>query len=183
MIGCAAPSRQGVGGVLAVRPPGPGARTPMPSTLQGWKASLLGLVKKHGDAAKFVAATVLAAVPGGSVISEVVGKAIDAAKDTAQDHWEQDLQRAVNASEAELERMGQVLDILQGDLGSLMTQLAALEGTPEVAARILRVTLATDERARAVQVRLEGIAAEFAAELARTRQAAEAAEREARAGR
>ncbi len=159
---CRPPRLVGGSGVFAVRLPGPEARTPMSASPQGWKATVLGLVKKYGGVARFAATTVLnAALPGAPVVVELVGKAIDAAQSAAQDNWEQTLERALAANAAELERVGEVFGVLAGDLDSLMRHVAALDGMPEAADRILRVALASDERVRVALVRLEGLASRF----------------------
>jgi cyclophilin family peptidyl-prolyl cis-trans isomerase len=129
---------------------------------KGWKSGLLGLVKKYGSAARFAATTVLnALLPGAPAVVALVEKAFDAAGDAAQDQWERQLERSARANAAELGRLNELLGLLAGGLEPLMTQVAALEGMPEAAERIIRTTLATDAGVRAALARLEDVAGRF----------------------
>ena len=65
------------------------------------------------------------------------------------------------ATAADLQRLEDVLDVLGGDLAALTEQMAALEGLPEQATRILDVALATDDRCRAALRKLDGLAQGF----------------------
>ena len=124
-----------------------------------WTDRALSICRKLGPAAKFAAKTVLAAaVPGSPAVVELVCDALDLVADTARDR---DIDRALDASPADLERLEQVLAILDDDLHTAMAQVADLQDVPDKAERILNLTLALDERSTAALGRLDGLARRF----------------------
>src|SRR5262245_39698396 len=100
-------------------------------------------------------------MPGAPAVVALLEKAFDTAQDTAQDQWEQRLEQVARTNAAELERLGEMLGLLAGELDSLVMQVAELDELPEAANRILRLALATDEKMRSALGRLEGIAGRF----------------------
>ncbi|HYT93052.1 MAG TPA: right-handed parallel beta-helix repeat-containing protein [Gemmataceae bacterium] len=127
-----------------------------------WQSKILALCKKYGSGAKFAASTILGAVlPGGSSVVGLVDKAFTSAEKKAQDQWEIDLAKQVEASAAELERLGEVLDLLSGDLSFVTAQVARLERLPDVAAQLVETALATDQRCQEAARRLEALARRF----------------------
>jgi len=127
-----------------------------------WQAALFGLVKKYGSAAKFAASTVLGAVlPGSPAVIDLIGDAIETARDNAQNEWEDKLMVSAKVSAEELERLGSVVEVLTGELGTLVAQVAELDGMPEAAERILRVSLSTDTGLQKALSRLADLAGCF----------------------
>lgn len=107
-----------------------------------WKEQCLTFVKKYGKAAKVVATGVLNVVaPGSGTLVSWVEMACDKACGVAQDHWEQSLLEATQANAAELQRLGQVFELLSGDLASLCDKAAAfadqLDDLPDILARAI----------------------------------------------
>ena len=102
-----------------------------------------------------------AVVPGGSAVVELVGAALDCVHETVRDQIELDEAKMSAATAADLQRLEGVLDILNGDLGALTAQMAALESLPDVAKQQLDVALATDDRCRAALGKLDGLAKGF----------------------
>src|SRR5262245_18550095 len=134
-------------------------RSPLPMS---WKSHLLGLCKKYGSGARFAAGTVLGALlPGSAAVVELVGKAIECGEKKGQDEWEDILVHDVKASAAELERLGEVLGVLQNELGPLTAQVARLGHLPDVAAQLVETALATDARCQEAARQLEGLARRF----------------------
>jgi hypothetical protein len=126
-------------------------------TSMSWKDSAILLHKRFGAPAKFAAKMILGAIlPGGSAVVELVGEALDCAHETAKDNL-----AVEKASAADLQRVGQVLDVLCRDLATLMTQLTQLEQLPDIARQMLDTALATDERCRQAAHRLEDLARRF----------------------
>jgi parallel beta-helix repeat protein len=127
-----------------------------------WKSKILALCKKYGAGAKFAAQTVLGAIlPGGSGVVALVDKAFDSAEKKAQDDWEINLSKGVEASAEELERLSEVLDVLGGDLNLVTAQVARMERLPDVAIQLVETALATDARCQEAARRLEGLAQRF----------------------
>src|SRR5262245_24900603 len=85
-----------------------------------WKDSCWSFVKKYGKAAKTVAGGVLNVVaPGSGALVGLVEQAYDKAHDAAQDHWEQSLLQATQTNTAEMQRLGELFDMLNGGLATL----------------------------------------------------------------
>ena len=103
-----------------------------------WQDRCLAFVKKYGKAAKAVAGGVLSVVaPGsGSLL-----KLVDLACDTAQDHWEAALLEATQNNTAELQRLGQLFELLSGELAGLCDKAAVfadqVEDLPDILARAI----------------------------------------------
>jgi uncharacterized protein YjbI with pentapeptide repeats len=122
------------------------------------KRKLLGLCKKYGSAAKFVATTILGLVPGGPALTPLVEKVFDTAQQAAQDEWEQNLAKLTAENVA---RLDGILDILSGDFQHVMEQLARLQEVPEQAVRQLKILRENDERCRAGFGKLDTIMERF----------------------
>ena len=86
---------------------------------------------------------------------------LDCVHETAKDNLEIDEDQLPAATAADLERVAEMLDVLGGDLAGLTEQVAALEGLPEAATKILDVALKTDERCRAALHKLDALAQGF----------------------
>src|SRR5262249_26437704 len=97
-----------------------------------WKDQCLSFIKKYGKAAKVVAGGVLNVVApvSGSLVS-LVELACDKAVETAQDHWEASLLEATQNNTAELQRLGQLFEMLSGDLASLCDKAAVFADQPD----------------------------------------------------
>jgi TPR repeat protein len=124
-----------------------------------WTDRAISICRKLGPAAKFAAKTVLGAViPGSPAVVELVCDALEVVSDTARDC---DMARALGASPADLERLEQVLTILDTDLHTAMAQVADLQDVPDKAERILNLTLTLDERSAAAMRQLDAVARRF----------------------
>lgn len=124
-----------------------------------WTDRALSICRKLGPAAKFAAKTVLSAViPGSPAVVELVCDALEVVADTARDR---DIDRALGASPEDLQRLEQVLTILDTDLHTAMAQVGDLADVPDKAARILNLTLALDERSQAAMRQLDAVARRF----------------------
>jgi TPR repeat protein len=124
-----------------------------------WNDRALAICRTLGPAAKFAAKTVLSAViPGSPAVIELVAAAFECVADTAR---AADLDRAIAASPADLQRLEQVLTILDTDLHTAMAQVADLADVPDKAERILNLTLALDERSQAAVRKLDDVVRRF----------------------
>ena len=127
-----------------------------------WKEKVVGLYRRFGAPVKFAAKLVVGAiVPGGSAVVELVGQALDCVHETARDNLEIDEERLPAATAADLKRIEEMLDMLGGDLAALTEQIAALEGLPDAAMKILDIALKTDDRCRAALHKLDALAQGF----------------------
>jgi TPR repeat protein len=125
-----------------------------------WHHRAVSICGKLGPAAKFAAKTVLsAAIPGSPAVIELVCDAFDCVADTARNAA--DIDRAVGASAEDLQRLEQVLAILDDDLRMTMAQVAGFADVPHQAQRILNLTLSIDERSQAALRKLDDVARRF----------------------
>jgi formylglycine-generating enzyme required for sulfatase activity len=125
-----------------------------------WKAKVAGFVKQIGPGCKFAAKLALGTmIPvGGPAVIELIERALDCASDTADKVWEVEKDRA---AAADLERVGTLLEAMQSQMGAGLKQLAALQGEPEKARRILDTALANQAKLREVGKQLATIVAGF----------------------
>ena len=127
-----------------------------------WQDKALGLCKRFGAPAKFAAKLTLGALlPGSPAVVELVCGVLDCVHETTKDHLEFDAAKMRSASAADLQRVEQVLDVLNGDLAALMAQLTHLEQVPDIARQMLDTALATDESCRQAAHRLDELARRF----------------------
>src|SRR5205807_1329866 len=97
-----------------------------------WKDRCLSFVKKYGKAAKVVAGGVLNVVaPGSGSLMSLVDLACDQANEAAQGHWEQALLQATQNNTEELHRLGQLFELLNGDLAKLCDKALAFADQPD----------------------------------------------------
>jgi serine/threonine-protein kinase len=123
---------------------------------------LAGFAQKFGASAKFVVSTTLQTlIPGAPAVVNLAEKAFDILQGAAEVIREEQLLAALEASSRDVTHLGQVLGVLESDLGSVLEQLAALEGLPDAAARILDTSLANDENTRAALHKLDKLAGQF----------------------
>jgi serine/threonine protein kinase len=123
------------------------------------KGKVLNLCMRFGAPAKFATKLILGAtLPGAPAIVELVGQVLDCVHETAKDNLELDEPRLPAATPEDLKRVEDIIDVLTGDLATLMAQVATPETLPDMAAQVLEVTLATDERCRAALGRLDHLA-------------------------
>ncbi|MBA4067779.1 MAG: hypothetical protein C0501_29595 [Isosphaera sp.] len=128
----------------------------------GWFQSARNFVARHGENARTAAKHVLsAAVPGGSVVADVVDRVLGTAHDVAKDAAEADRQARLVASAEELERVGRVLDELTGRLAPLVAKAADLADDPAEAAKQIRLDLATHPEVRDGFRAVAGLASRF----------------------
>jgi hypothetical protein len=127
-----------------------------------WKDKVVGLCKRFGAPTKFaVNLTLGTLLPGSPAVVELILGILDCVHETAKDNLEFHTAKMPVASAADLQRVEQVLDVLNGDLAALMAQLAQLEQVPDIARKMLDSALATDERCRQAGHRLEDLARRF----------------------
>jgi hypothetical protein len=124
-----------------------------------WTDKLLDLCRRYGKPVKVAASSILGAIlPGSPAVVELVERAFDTAEEKGQDHWEVRVDEQLEASAEDLERLGQVLDLLQGELQHLTAQVARL---PEFAQQIIETALTSDPRCQEAARRLENLAGRF----------------------
>jgi formylglycine-generating enzyme required for sulfatase activity/tRNA A-37 threonylcarbamoyl transferase component Bud32 len=106
----------------------------------------LSLVRKYGPAAKVVVTNVLNVVaPGSGTLIDLAGQAIDRAREVAdkmaQEAWEREMLARLRRSEAELARLGQLLETLSGPLAAVCDEANRkadqLEELPDIIARAI----------------------------------------------
>ncbi|MSU79110.1 MAG: hypothetical protein EXS16_13600 [Gemmataceae bacterium] len=118
--------------------------------------SFMFVVKKYGGVAKFVTTTVLNVIaPGSSALVQLVEQVFDKGKDVAQHHWEAKLLEATQANADELQRLGQLFDLLNGELA-----FAVNEQSTNIEA-IVRQAIATDATLRAGLRKLDALLDDF----------------------
>lgn len=128
----------------------------------GWQSKVLELVKKYGAPAKFAASTILnAVIPGSPAVIALVEKAFDSAEKTAQDDWELNLAKQLEATAENQVRLDQMLGILSGELRQLFEQVAGLEKMPEIARRLVEESRKSDARFRETAEKLDAVAQRF----------------------
>ena len=124
-----------------------------------WKKKVGELYHRFGAPAKFAAKLVLGSVvPGGSAIVDLVGLALDCVDETARDQIQLAEAKMSAVSAADLQRLEGVLDILNGDLGALMAQMAALKHVPELAKETLALARKNDAGCQAGLHKLDEVA-------------------------
>ena len=127
-----------------------------------WKDKVVGLCKRFGAPTKFaVNLTLGTLLPGSPAVVELILGVLDCVHETAKDNVEFNSAKMPAASAADLQRIEQVLDVLNGDMAALMAQLTQLEQVPDFARKILETALATDDRCRQAAHRLEDLARRF----------------------
>jgi hypothetical protein len=127
-----------------------------------WFAVARNVISRWGTPARFaVRHVVAAAFPGGSMVGELLDRLLACAQQTAQDQQQAEAQARTIASDDELRRVAEVLGEVNGRLSNLMEQITHLDGLPQVAERLIRVTLATDETVRTGFANLAGIVGRF----------------------
>ncbi len=126
------------------------------------KSKLVGIVSRNGTPVRFAVRLLLQnVIPGGAAVADLVDKLLECVHQTAKDHFEYDESRQPVASDADLSRAEQVLDLLADEFQTLLAQVARLEGMPEAAAKLLEVALETDDRCREAAVKLDRLARGF----------------------
>jgi parallel beta-helix repeat protein len=109
----------------------------------------LSLVRKYGSAARVVAAGVLNVVaPGSGTLIEMAGQALDAAGEITnrlpRENWECELLARLGQSEAELKRLGQMLEFLTGPLAAVCDKAAAFANQADNLPDIIGQAIAAD---------------------------------------
>ena len=95
-----------------------------------WTTTLLELCKRYGSAAKFAANTVLSAVlPGSPAVIALVEQAFETVEEKADNQWDLRVDQRLEASEADLQRLSGVLDVLLGGpIGGIVVGAASAGG-------------------------------------------------------
>ncbi len=127
-----------------------------------WKDKAVGLHKRFGAPAKFAAKLILGAVvPGGPAVVQLVGEVLDCVHETAKDNLAIDEKRMPAATPADLQRVEEILDVLNGSLEFLMAQVVALADVPQAAQKAVDAALVTDQRCRDAVRRIDNLARRF----------------------
>ena len=124
-----------------------------------WKAKAAAFIKQVGPAAKFAATTALSVmVPGSPAVIELVKQVLDCATESADQVWQ--VEKDGNTA-PDLERVGRLLEDMQATMDTTLAQLAALDGLPDAARRIMDVALANDVKLRDAGNQLQTLVAGF----------------------
>ncbi len=126
----------------------------------------LKLFRKYGRAAKTVATGVLDVVaPGSGSLIELVGNVIDAVGEAADkekhDNWEREVLERLQGNEAELARLGQLLDCLAGPLAAVCDKAAAFADQADDLPDIIARAIAADPTLSQVLHQVGGIKEQF----------------------
>ena len=128
----------------------------------GWLQSARNFFARHGEHARTAAQHVLtAAIPGGSVVAEVVDRVLGTASDAAKNAVEAEERARLVASASELERVGKVLDELTGRLAPLVEKVLHLDDDLAEVGKQIRLDLASHPEVRAGFRAIAGMAARF----------------------
>lgn len=126
------------------------------------KEKVITLFKRYGAPVKFATNLILNAVlPGSPAVIDLVNKVLDCCTQTAKDQPDFDEKKLPSATPEDLKRVEEVLDVISGDLQTVVTQVAALQGLPDAAKKILEAALRTDDRCRVALKRLDAIGRRF----------------------
>jgi serine/threonine protein kinase len=136
---------------------------PIMSLLQ----TCLGLVRKYGAATKVVATGVLNIVaPGSGTLVDLAGQAIEAASHAAEELVEEQFRREllarVKQNEAELARLGQLLEFLVGPLAKVCDKAASFADQPEDLPDIVSRAIAADPSLTQVLHQIGNLKEQFA---------------------
>ena len=127
-----------------------------------WKESLSNFFRKYGPASKMVAVTVLNfTLPGSAAIINLVENAFDTAEKVAENDWEDRLRKAAECNVAELDRLGQLIEILQGELSSFCDVAHSLKDQPGKIDALLKRMLKQDAKLQESVMLLRGIGKQF----------------------
>ncbi len=123
-----------------------------------WQSSISALTARYGNIAQKVATLVAKTlVPGAGVVVDLVESAFDVAKTVAKDHQEAELLAKTRANVQDLERLGELLGHLTGDMAKVCSKAEAFieEDMPEkVQGAVLRA-LKDDPALMAAQRKME----------------------------
>ena len=120
----------------------------------------VGLYARFGEPIRFGAKVVLGTLlPGSPAVVELIEELLERAQEAAEGRSKRMSPLAATAED--LKRAEALLDLLGGDLRVLLGQVAALEGLPDAAQRILTVSLEMDDRVQAAVGRLDALVQSF----------------------
>src|ERR1700722_15605390 len=100
-----------------------------------WFKTARDFVARWGRPARFAAKHVISAVPGGSLVADMMDKVLECVQDTAVDQQEAEA-RLQSAGSDKLQRVGSILEECNGQLAGLMEQIGKLAGLPETTDQI-----------------------------------------------
>ncbi len=127
-----------------------------------WKDRILGFVRKYGVAAKTVAVSVLnVAAPGSAALVGLVESACDKAVAVAHDQWEDEILRLAGNNAAELERLGKLMELLQGDLAKVCDKAFPFADEPDDVEDIVRRALCADPSLGKALRQLDDLTSQF----------------------
>lgn len=126
------------------------------------KEKVITLFNRYGAPVKFATNLILNAfLPGSPAVIDLVNKVLDCCTQTAKDQPDFDEKKLPASTAEDLKRVEEVLDVISGDLQTVVTQVTALQGLPDAAKKILEAALQTDERCHAALKRLDAIGRRF----------------------
>jgi serine/threonine protein kinase len=127
-----------------------------------WFKTARDLVVRWGKPVRFAAKhVIIAAVPGGSLVADMVDQVLECVRETAEDQEKADARIRSQLNDQELQQIAGILAECNGQLAGLMQQLVALDGLPDAADRIIRMQRATEERIQAGFANLARFAEQF----------------------
>ncbi len=139
-----------------------------------WLTGSADLIGKYGQAARVVVSGVLNVVaPGSGTLLDLAGKALDQAgaildsganlcEKSQRERWEAELAARLGQSEAELTRLGQLLECLVGPLAILCDKAAAFANQPDNLPDILGRAIAADPALRQGLAHVQSLTVQFA---------------------
>jgi serine/threonine protein kinase len=127
----------------------------------------LGLVRKYGVATKVVATGVLNVVaPGSGTLVELAGQAIEAASHASEglveEQFRRELLARVSQNDAELARLGQLLEFLAGPLAKVCDKAASFADQPQDLPDIVNRAIAADPSLTQVLHQIGNLKEQFA---------------------
>ncbi len=127
-----------------------------------WKDRVLGFVRKYGTSAKTVAVSVLnVAAPGSAALVGLVESACDKAVAVAHDHWEDEVLQLANNNAGELDRLGKLMELLQGDLARVCDKAFAFADQLDEVEEIVRKALCADPALSKALRQLDDLTSQF----------------------
>jgi formylglycine-generating enzyme required for sulfatase activity len=118
-------------------------------------AQLLAFARRYGKPAGFVARLALSVfVPGAPLLAELADRLFDTGADLMQSGADDAILPLVEGTRSDIHRLGEVLGVLDAEMGDLLAQVASLEGQPERARELLIVARRTDAGVQAAIARL-----------------------------
>ena len=127
-----------------------------------WLTPAQQVLARWGSPARFAVRQVISnAFPGGSAAADLIDKLLELAQDVSKDQIEAEAAARLLATDAELDRVGKVLEEIRGDLQHLTDRLVEMDELPEATSRIIALALANETAVREGFQRVEGSIGRF----------------------